>query len=204
MVIFLSACFSTRDFFFFFFWWVSVDPLGLWWLNRAAVKASYELFYTDAKHIGFKKRNACCCLFGVVLFCASNVVWHCTAKRQCHIPCSAPHHTVPRKQQRPKFSSGLPCPQTLTLTNTLGTSWTDVCEAEWTHLQMCLSCFRHSSWSGWPSQRKWFTTWSSPCLRPLCSYWFSRNTHLLLLCVSLSHKVESDGNFTRTRRVLKP
>ena len=27
------------------------------------------------------------------------------------------------------------------------------------------SWFRHSSRSGWPSQRKWFTTWPSSCLR---------------------------------------
>ena len=43
--------------------------------------------------------------------------------------------------------------------NTLGTSWRDVFETEWTPLQMCVSCFRRSSRSGWPSHCKKFTTW---------------------------------------------
>ena len=30
-------------------------------------------------------------------------------------------------------------------------------------LQTCASCSRHSSRSGWSSQRKWFTSWSGPC-----------------------------------------
>ena len=41
----------------------------------------------------------------------------------------------------------------------------DEFEAEWTPLQTCVNCFRHLSRSGWPSKSKWFTTWSSLCLR---------------------------------------
>ena len=40
-----------------------------------------------------------CCLFR-----ASNVVWHCTSTRQRQIPCSKPHHTVPRQQHWPSMS----------------------------------------------------------------------------------------------------
>ena len=34
-------------------------------------------------------------------------------------------------------------------------------EAGWTPLQVCVSCFKHSSRSGWPFNRTWFTIWSS-------------------------------------------
>ena len=37
----------------------------------------------------------------------------------------------------------------------------------------------------------------------LCSYWFSRRTHLLQMCISLSHKILSDWTFSGTRRVLE-
>ena len=40
-------------------------------------------------------------MFFPVLFRATNVVWHCTSTRQRQTPCSMPHHTVPRQQQRP-------------------------------------------------------------------------------------------------------
>ena len=64
-----------------------------------------------------------------------------------------------------KFSPVLHVPRLKQKQITLRTSWRDAFQAEWTHLQTCESCFRHSSRSGWPSQRRWFTTWSSPCLR---------------------------------------
>ena len=41
----------------------------------------------------------------------------------------------------------------------------DAFGAERTPRQICVSCFRHSSRTEWPSQRKWFKIWSSPCLR---------------------------------------
>ena len=47
----------------------------------------------------------------------------------------------------------------------LSTRWRDMFEREWMPLQMCMSHFRNSSRSGWPSQHKWFTTWPIPCLR---------------------------------------
>ena len=110
-------------------------------------------------------------------------------------------HTVPCQQQRPKFSSGLRCPQTQIPTNTLGTSRGDVFEAEWTPLLMYVSCFRHSSRSGWPSRRKWFTTWSSPCPRVAGQLLILEEDSPLLM--SLSRKIPSDWTFSLTRRMLK-
>ena len=71
-----------------------------------------------------------------------------------------------------KFSPGLPHPQTQTQTNTLGTSWTDVFKAVWMPLQMCVSCFRHSSRSGWPSQHMWFIRFSK-CLSDADQFFYS-------------------------------
>ena len=82
------------------------------------------------------------------------VLQHNNARPHQH---ATPHRTSPTTTS--KFSPGLPCPHTLTQTNTLETSWRNMFKAEWTPLQMCIGR------SGWPSQRQWFTTWSSPCLR---------------------------------------
>ena len=100
--------------------------------------------------------------------------------------------------------------------NTLRTGWRDMIEAEWMPLQMCSSCFRPSSRTWWPSQRKCAPVVSGPQagldghpsandLQPdpvhawemLSSYWFSRRTRSLLLCLSLSPKILSDQTFSR-------
>ena len=75
-------------------------------------------------------------------------------------------------------------------------------EEEWTALQTCVSCFGHSSRGVWPSQRKWFTTWSSPRLRDAEQLLILWRTHSLLMCVSLSRKIPSDWTFSWTKRVL--
>ena len=116
-------------------------------------------------------------------------------------------HTIPHislPTTTPRFFPGLPCPQTWTQTSTLGRSWRDEVEAEWTHLQMSVSCFRHSSWSGWPSRRQWFTTWSSPCLWDAEQLFFFLKEGTPPTDVRvLSHKTLSDRTSSWKRRVLK-
>ena len=80
------------------------------------------------------------------------------------------HTTLPNPEQYATSHSSSPIyvlhisRWVYTQSNTFRTCWTDVLEAGWTLLQICKSCSRHPSRSGWPSQRKWITSWSSPCL----------------------------------------
>ena len=48
----------------------------------------------------------------------------------------------------PSKSACFPAPQK---TKQTWNEWTDAFKAEWTPLEMCVSCFRHSRRSGWPS-----------------------------------------------------
>ena len=166
--------------------WVIFFFYFIWFSNHShPVDYSAELL--------LKKRNIFFCCF----FHASNVVWHCNSAWQCPAPCSTGHHTAPPQQQRPNFPPGLLCPKTSTKqTHLEGVGETSNFKADWTPLQMCMSCFRHSS-GGHPRandlQPDTVHAWEM-----LGCYWFSRRTQ-----VSLSHKIESDWTFTQTRRVLK-
>ena len=121
----------------------------------------------------FKDRNAK--LFAV-LFQASNVVWCCILTQRHQAPFSTPHHTVPRQQQCHNFTLAFHG-SIYTQSNTFGTIWTDVLEAEQMPLQRCRSCSRHPSRSGWPSKRKWFTAWPRPFLRDAKQLLYVRLVH---------------------------
>ena len=85
-------------------------------------------------------------------------------------------------------------------------TWNELERCAWgrvSALQMCVSCFRHSSRIGWPSQHRWFKTWSSPCLRDAGQLLILEEDTPLLMCMSLSHKIPSDWTFSWTTRVLK-
>ena len=138
------------------------------------------MIYSVKKTKKQKKR-----IFFAALFHAWNIVCHCTSTRQWQTPCST-HHTAPCQQQRRSFSPRLPCSQNLTPTNTLGTSWRDVFETEWMPLQMCVSCFRHSSTVGADPSERNLQYDPVHASETLGSYWFSRRPNFV--CVSLSRK----------------
>ena len=106
---------------------------------------------------------------------------------------TTPHSYPPKTAS--KFFPGLPCPQTSTQTNTLGTSCTDMFKAEWTPLKMCMGCLRNSSRSGWPSRtgesqpdlvhpKRWWAVIDSRGHTP---YWY--------VCPSVTKKKKKWFNF---------
>ena len=99
------------------------------------------------------------------------------------------------------FSPGLPYPKILTQSNTFGTNYTNVIEAETTPLQTCVSCSRHSSRSGSPSQSKWFTTWSSPSLRDAEQLLIFEEDKFPTVSRFPSRKIPTDWTVSWTKRV---
>ena len=110
---------------------------------------------------------------------------------------STQRHAVLRQQQCPNSPLAFHVPRYKPKqTNTLGTSWRETCSRQserpckcaWVVLGTQAGVGVHPS--AGDSQPDWVNA-----KKMLSSYWISRRTHPLLMCVSLSRKIPSDNFF---------